>query len=80
MKTIYTDRYGLYPWFFGVTGLSGFPYVYGYGVAGRYVMATVSLITSIGFIYLAIERVQAIMRARREGRDSSIIRIKDSGR
>ena len=78
VKTIYTDRYGLYPWIWGIFGLLGLPYVFGYLVDGRYIMASWSMIASVGPLYLAYDRVRDVRRARREGRDPSIMRITDT--
>lgn len=75
MKTICTDKYGLYPWFFGIGGVWEISHVYGYVADRRYVMATFAMIGSAAFIYLAGKRVWDMRTARREGRDPAIIRI-----
>jgi hypothetical protein len=85
MKTIYTDRFGLYPWFLIYLSFMFFRLAYQtltgvrhspWGVSDG-VEATILVVGGGYWVALATRRFLNIRSARRGGRDPTIIRIKD---
>ena len=85
MKTIYTDRFGLYPWFLLYLSGTFFWMAYETFTRGRHSRLGISndvegIILVVGggyWLALAAKRLAKARVARREGRDPTIIRIKD---
>ncbi|GAA4751638.1 hypothetical protein GCM10023264_17970 [Sphingomonas daechungensis] len=88
MKTIYTDKLGLYPWALLFLSATMFWSAYGVFVEGRYApfglgSTAGSLFLAAGGVFwlgLAARRFRNVRVAKREGRDPSIISVKESGR
>lgn len=78
MKTIFTDRYGLYPWFLSATSCWMFSLAYGHFADGNAIRALVDAGAASVFLILAIKRFLEIRRAKREGRDHTIVRIRET--
>lgn len=76
MKTIYTDRYGIYPWTMLVA--SCWMFLLAYGDLGKRSAIYIGLDIAGGlfFMALAVRRLVDIRRAKREGRDHTIVRVK----
>jgi hypothetical protein len=80
VKTIYTDKFGLYPWAMLLVSAGMFWSVYrGLGDGDG---SQLGLGVGSGglFLILALKRFWDIRKAKREGRDPTIVRIKENGR
>ncbi|WEK45450.1 MAG: hypothetical protein P0Y56_10430 [Candidatus Andeanibacterium colombiense] len=79
MKTIYTDRYGLLPWTWGVLGISSLVRAYFDDLPkGENFSLGLSLAIGIAFLFSSIWELRRRSIARQEGRDPAIIRIKNA--
>jgi len=85
MKTIYTDRFGLYPW--ALLALSVIFFRSGYQIITGVRDAPFGIDDTVGgaifvlvggcWLLLAGKRLLDMRLARREGRDPTIVRVKD---
>jgi hypothetical protein len=74
VKTIFTDRYGLYPWLLIAACCWIFLSAYWDWAAGHAIHASLNVAAGAVFLTLAIKRLSVIGRARREGRGHTIER------
>ena len=77
-KTILTDRYSLYPWFLSAMSCWMFLLAYEHFGDGNAIRSLVDAGAGAFFLTLAIKRFAEIRRAKREGRDHTIVRIKET--
>jgi len=75
MKTVYTDRYGIFPWAMLLVAGGMFWSAYNGFVKGNGGTAGLSLGAGAVFLTLALRRFWDSRQAKHEGRDPSIIRI-----
>jgi len=85
MKTIYTDRFGFYPWALLALSIiffrSGYQIIVGvrhapFGIDGT-VGGAVFVLVAGYWLVLAGKRILDVRLAKREGRDPAIVRVKD---
>jgi hypothetical protein len=86
MKTIYTDNYGFYPWFLLFLSASCFFMAYDnllgnsrgpFGLDGTTGGLFFVFVGSY-WLFLAVKRVRDVRKAKREGRDPTIIRVRET--
>lgn len=85
MKTIYTDRFGIYPW--AMLFLSFVTFWSAYDVFFEGSRAPFGLDRTAGglifvlggslWLFLAAKRFRDVLRAKREGRDPTILHVSD---
>lgn len=75
MKTIYTDRYGIYPWMMLVVAAIMFNNAYdGFSEQDGHQLG-LGIGTGGVFLILALKRFWDIRKAKRENRDHTIVRV-----
>mgnify|MGYP001178968128 CR=1 FL=1 len=82
MKTVYTDKTGVMPWLWlglGVAwfGLAAWSYD-DVARTGSWDLLIIRLLVGVGFLGLAIRRFLQIRHAKAEGRDHTIVRVKNA--
>jgi hypothetical protein len=85
MKTIYTDKLGIYPWALLFLSAISFWWAYDTVTGGRHApfgihktTAGIIFVLCGGYwLFLAARRFRDVRSATREGRDPTIIRIKE---
>lgn len=82
MKTIYTDEIGALPWVWLGLGIVWFALAASsfeeLGQAAWWDPVIMRLLGGIFFLWLAIRRFLQIRRAKAEGRDHTIVRVKNA--
>ena len=82
MKTIYTDRLGIYPWALLFLSTLSFWSAYETAVKGRSAPlgfdnglgGLIFVLSGVFWLILAVKRLRDVLRAKQEGRDHTIIR------
>ncbi|MEO5705436.1 MAG: hypothetical protein ABIT10_13580 [Alteraurantiacibacter sp.] len=77
MKTIYTDTYGILPWMMVAIAVWRAASSIGAAVGGTWTWALFDAIVAGIALYLGLKRFAERRRARLEGRDPTIVRIKN---
>lgn len=79
MKTIYTDKFGLYPW--AMLLVSAYTFWSAYRGIGDDDGGQLGLRVGAGsfFLILALKRFWDVREAKRKGRDPTVVRIKENG-
>lgn len=80
MKTIYTDRYGLYPWAMLFVSAVMFWSAYSGFSKGDGNALGLGIGSGALFLILALKRIWDVRKAKREGRNPSILRIRENDR
>ncbi|WP_145916774.1 hypothetical protein [Erythrobacter sp. QSSC1-22B] len=76
MKTVYTDKYGFYPWAMLFVSFVGFWSAYSGFSEGDGNRLGLGIGSGEVFLILALRRFWNVREAKREGRDPTIHRIK----
>ena len=77
MKTIYTDKLGLYPWAMLFVSIVMFGRAYNAFEEGRTLWLCLNIGIGGSCLFLALKRFRDVQQTKREGRDPTILRIKD---
>ncbi|MBO9518840.1 MAG: hypothetical protein J7493_12300 [Porphyrobacter sp.] len=78
MKTIYTDKLGLYPWVMLFVSSTMFWSAYFGFTVGDGNQLGLGIGSGSLFFILGVKRLWEVREAKRQGRDPTIIRVKDS--
>ena len=80
MKTVYTDRFGFYPWAMLFVSAVGFLSAYDGFAEGDGNQLGLGIGSGSVFLILALKRFWDIREAKRKGRDATIVRISENDR
>lgn len=75
MKTIYTDRYGIYPWMMMLVAVIMFHDAYNGFAEQNGNQLGLGIASGGVFLFLALKRFWDIRKAKRENRDPTIVRV-----
>ena len=78
MKTVYTDKYGIYPWAMLFVSAFMFWSAYSGYAQGNGNQLGLGIGAGAVFLILALKRFWDIRQAKRDGRDPTIMRITDA--
>ena len=80
MKTVYTDKLGLYPWAMLFVAFASFWSAYNAFIAGDGNQLGLGIGAGGVFLILAIKRFLDVRQAKRDGRDPTVLRVNENDR